>query len=144
MTRSRQVTDAYIKGIEDRIAQNKPVGNVASVASFFLSRIDTVVDPLLEQIIDRNREQAELAKSAYGQTAIISAKIAYQNYKKTFKSDMFSNLIKEGAHAQRLLWASTGRKNPKFSELKYVEQIIGQDTVNTLPIETFNSYRDAW
>jgi len=135
-----QVVDEYIAGIMERTDHNEPVNNVVSVASFFLSRIDALVDPMLEKIIDNRGELASLAQNAYGQVAIASAKTAYQNYKRIFESDMFSELTKAGVHAQRLLWASTGAKNPKFSELKYVEPLIGRNTISTLPLETFNAY----
>lgn len=135
-----QVVDEYIAGIMERIEHNEPVNNVVSVASFFLSRIDTLIDPMLEKTIDNRGELGGLAQNAYGQVAIASAKTAYQNYKRIFENDMFLELKKTGARSQRLLWASTGVKNPQYSELKYVEPLIGRNTVSTLPLETFNAY----
>lgn len=133
-----RVAEAYQQGIRERLAQKKPVNDVASVASFFLSRIDTMVDPMLEQ--QMNGKQAELAKKAFGQVAIASAKTAYQQYKRMFEAGPFLEMKQKGANVQRLLWASTGTKNPKFGELKYVEPLIGRETVSTLPVKTFNEY----
>ena len=138
--RYRQVAQAYMKGIEDRIADHQPVDHVASVASFFLSRIDTLIDPMLQQ--RQSGAAEELAKKVYGQVAVASAKTAYQSYKRLFESGQFAEMRDKGAAVQRLLWASTGTKNPQFSDLKYVEPLIGQDTVNTLPVDTFQAFID--
>ncbi|MGE4354090.1 MAG: transaldolase [Oscillospiraceae bacterium] len=143
ISRYLQVADEYIKGIQDRISRNEPVDHVASVASFFLSRIDTMVDPVFEQIINQDGSLAELAKKAYGQVAVSCAKMAYQNYKRLFEGEIATSMIGRGAKVQRLLWASTSAKNPKFGELKYVEPLIGQNTVNTLPVKTYHAYRDG-
>ena len=142
LPRYRQVAEAYIAGIEARAAQSKPVRHVASVASFFVSRIDALVDPLLDQPIAQGDKEAELAKHMRGQVAIASAKMAYQIYKEIFGSDRFRKLAARGARAQRLLWASTSTKNLEYSDVKYVEALIGPDTVNTAPLETLNAYRD--
>jgi transaldolase len=142
LPRYRQVAESYIAGIEDRLSHGKTVNNVASVASFFLSRIDKLVDPMLEKIISENKDNAELARQAHGQTAIASAKIAYQIYKDMFNNEWFKKIGEKGARTQRVLWASTGTKNPKYSDIKYIEAIIGPDTVNTIPVETLNAYRD--
>jgi len=136
--RYMEVADAYMQGIRDRLAQNKPVSGVVSVASFFLSRIDTMVDPVLQQLMDG--AQAETAKKAYGQVAVASAKTAYQYYKKAFEAGPFAEMKGKGANVQRLLWASTGTKNPKFGDLKYVDPLVGRDTVSTLPLTTLNAY----
>lgn len=133
LPRYRQVAEAYIAGIETRLAQGESVQQVASVASFFVSRIDALLDPLLE---------TPAAQALRGQVAIASAKIAYQIYQEIFNSDRFGILEAQGATVQRLLWASTSSKNPAFSDVKYVEALIGADTVNTLPMETLNAYRD--
>ena len=140
--RYRQVAEAYLAGIEARVAQEKPITTVSSVASFFVSRIDTLVDPLLEKLIAQGGENASLARMMHGQVAIASAKVAYQIYKDTFGSDRFRKLAGKGTHTQRLLWASTGTKNPEYSDLKYIDELIGKDTVNTIPIETLDDYRD--
>ena len=142
LPRYRQVAEAYIAGIAARAAQGKPVEKVASVASFFLSRIDVLIDPLLEKLFARGGWETELAKKVHGGVAVASAKMAYQIYKEIFGSDRFRNLANKGARVQRLLWASTGTKNPQYSDLKYVESLIGQDTVNTVPVETLDAYRD--
>jgi len=142
LPRYRQVTEAYIAGLEARLSQGKPVKQVTSVASFFVSRIDTLVDPMLEAIISQGGTEADVAKQALGQVAVASAKMAYQIYKEIFDSDRFRSLAAQGAGVQRLLWASTGTKNPDYSDVKYVEALIGPDTVNTAPIETLDAYRD--
>jgi transaldolase len=142
LPRYRQVAAAYINGIEARLAQGKPVYHVASVASFFLSRIDTWLDPLLDKIIMQKGDKGQLAIRVHGQVAIASAKIAYQIYKEIFGSDRFKKLTDQAAGVQRLLWASTGAKNPDYSDVKYVEALIGADTVDTVPVETLDAYRD--
>lgn len=142
LPRYRQVAETYLAGIEALSAQGKSIKRVASVASFFVSRIDTLVDPLLDKPIAQGDQEAELVKKVRGQVAIASAKIAYQIYKKIFGSDRFMKLAAQGALAQRLLWASTGTKNPDYSDVKYIEALIGPDTVNTVPVETISAYRD--
>lgn len=134
LPRYREVANAYIAGIKKRIDQGQPVDKIASVASFFLSRIDVLIDP----IIDKCNHTDELV----GQIAIASAKVAYQMYDEIFQSEDFKKLIAKGAVPQRLLWASTGTKNPNYSDIKYVEPLIGANTVNTLPRETLEAYRD--
>jgi transaldolase len=141
LPRYRQVADAYIAGIEARAAQGKPVKHVASVASFFVSRIDALVDALLEKQIALGGWEAEIAKQVHGEVAVASAQTAYQIYKEIFGSARFKKLADKGARAQRLLWASTGTKNPDYSDVKYIEALIGLDTVNTVPIETLDAYR---
>lgn len=133
LERYEEVTDAYISGLEDRVKNNQPVEHIASVASFFLSRIDVMIDPLLE---------ANGLSALKGEVAIASAKKAYEIYKRVFSSDRFIKLQDKGAKPQRLLWASTGSKDPAFSDVKYVEALIGPDTVNTVPTETLDAFRD--
>ena len=142
LPRYRQVVEAYIAGLEARVAQGKSVKHIASVASFFLSRIDTLVDPLVEKFIESGDKKTAIAKKVHGQVAISSAKAAYQIYKEIFNSNRFKKLLDKGARVQRLLWASTSTKNPDYSDIKYIEQIIGPDTVNTVPLETIDDYRD--
>ena len=142
LPRYRQVAEAYIAGLEARKAGGKPVKHVASVASFFISRIDTLVDPLLESVNAKGGKEAKIAGEAHGQIAIASAKLAYQIYKELFESLRFNKLIDAGARVQRLLWASTGTKNPGYSDVKYIDALIGSDTVNTVPVDTLNAYRD--
>ena len=133
LPRYKQVTDAYILGLEDRIKANQPIDQIASVASFFLSRIDVLIDPLLEEKgLDKMK----------GEVAIASAKKAYEIYKEVFNSECFKNLEAKGAKRQRVLWASTSSKDPSFSDVKYVEALIGPDTINTIPIETLEAFND--
>lgn len=143
LPRYREVTEAYLGGLEDLLAsQRKPLKNAASVASFFLSRIDVLVDPMLEKIMQDGGPKAELAKNVHGQTAIASAKIAYQMFHEIFSSGRFQKLSAQGAHTQRLLWASTSTKNPNYSDVKYVDALIGPDTIDTVPVETLDAFRD--
>ncbi len=142
LPRYRQVVEAYIAGLEARVALGKPVKCIASVASFFLSRIDTLVDPLVEKFLEPGGKKTEIAKKVHGQVAISSAKAAYQIYKEIFGSNRFKKLADKGARVQRLLWASTSTKNPAYSDIKYIEELIGPDTVNTIPLETIDAYRD--
>jgi len=140
--RYRQVAEAYIGGIEARVAQGKPVKHVASVASFFVSRIDALADSLLEPFVLRGGKEAALAHDLRGYVAIASAKMAYQSYKELFGSIRFNGLVDAGARVQRLLWASTGNKNPDYADVKYVEALIGAETVNTVPVQALDAYRD--
>lgn len=142
LQRYREVAEAYIEGLEERVKAGKPVDHIYSVASFFLSRIDTMVDPMLEKIITQGGQQADLAKTLLGKAAIASAKMAYQIYKELFFSERFNALREKGANPQRLLWASTGTKNKAYSDVKYIEALIGPDTVNTVPQDTLKAYRD--
>lgn len=142
LDRYRQVADAYIIGLEDRLAKGLPVNNISSVASFFISRIDGLIDPMLEEIIKQDDDRQPIAKDLLGQVAIANAKAAYQIYKEIFTSKRFDKLAKLGAHPQRLLWASTSTKNKNYNDLKYIEALIGPETVNTITLETLEAYRD--
>lgn len=142
LPRYRQVAESYIAGIEARLAQGKDVKRVASVASFFLSRIDTLIDPMLRKIIAGRGAGTELARETLGQAAVASAQSAYMIYKELFTSPRFGRSAAKGARPQRVLWASTGTKDPDYSDVKYVEALIGPDTVNTVPVDTFKAYRD--
>jgi len=139
LDRYKEVAEAYIAGITDRINQGKPVDKIASVASFFISRIDAVIDPREEDYIASVGEQAHFATNIRGQVAISSAKMAYKIYRELFETTEF---LKLKAFPQRLLWASTSSKNPDYSDIKYVEALIGPNTVNTIPLETLEAYRD--
>jgi len=139
LKRYRMVAEAYISGLEDRAAAGLPIDRVASVASFFLSRIDVLVDELLEKFIPRGEK---LALRLRGRTAISCARIAYRTYREIFEGERFLSLARLGARTQRVLWASTSTKNPAYSDTKYVEALIGRDTVNTMPMETLDAYRD--
>jgi transaldolase len=142
LERYRQVAEAYVAGLEKRAQRGEPLDRVASVASFFLSRIDSLVDPMLEKAMAAGGPKADLAKSLRGQVAVDSAKKAYQIYQEVFGNDRFKALAAKGAKPQRLLWASTSTKNKDYSDVKYVEALIGPDTVNTVPMETLDAYRD--
>jgi transaldolase len=142
LPRYRQVIEAYLAGIEDRLSHDEPVENVASVGSFFVSRMDTLVDPLLEKIIEAGGDKAELAKKLHGQVAVANSKIAYQIYKEAFGSDRFQKLASRGARIQTLLWASTSTKRRDYSDVKYVEELIGPNTINTVPVSTLDAYRE--
>ncbi|EOR93627.1 Transaldolase [Arcticibacter svalbardensis MN12-7] len=141
LDRYSKVAEAYIKGLEKRVEKGEPIAHIASVASFFLSRIDTMVDPMLQEIVDKKNDKSTLAKALLGKTAIASARMAYHIFKEKFSSDRFKALEEKGAKPQRLLWASTSTKNPLYNELMYIEALIGPETVNTVPKETLNSYR---
>ena len=140
--RYRQVAEAYLAGIEALLTQQKSAKTVASVASFFVSRIDALVDPMLEKIITSGGAEAKLGIILHGQVAIASAKAAYQTYKEIFGGSRFKKLAAQGIHTQRLLWASTSTKNPAYSDVKYIEALIGRDTVTTIPVETIEAYRE--
>ncbi|MGI5818410.1 MAG: transaldolase [Armatimonadota bacterium] len=142
LPRYREVAEAYISGIERRVAAGESVYRITSVASFFLSRIDVLVDGVLDEMAQGEGREAELADRLYGQVAIASAKTAYQMYKEIFGGSRWRRLADRGARVQRLLWASTSTKNPKFRDVKYVEALIGPETVNTLPMETLIAWRD--
>ena len=142
LPRYRQVAEAYMAGLEDRISRGESVTGVHSVASFFLSRIDVLVDPMLERLIKAGGRKGELATELHGEIAVASAKIAYQIYREITNAKRWKKLAQQGAAMQRLLWASTSTKNPDYSDVKYVEQLIGRDTITTLPLETLDAYRD--
>jgi transaldolase len=141
LPRYRQVAEAFIAGLEARAAQGQPLRHVASVASFFLSRIDVLLDPVLEKTLQEEGSLGELATALHGHLAIASARAAFQIYKEIFDGERFRKLVAQGARAQRLLWASTSTKNPAYSDVKYVEPLIGPETINTLPLETLEAYR---
>ncbi|GAB3727225.1 transaldolase [Spirosoma lituiforme] len=133
LERYEAVTNAYITGLELRDQAGLPINNISSVASFFLSRIDTLIDPMLPE-----KGLSDLK----GEVAIASARKAYEIYKRVFNSDRFLKLAAKGATPQRLLWASTGSKDPSFSDVKYLEALIGPKTVNTVPMDALVAFRD--
>ncbi|HEX2452598.1 MAG TPA: bifunctional transaldolase/phosoglucose isomerase [Vicinamibacterales bacterium] len=137
------VAQAFIEGLEARAAAGQPLNHVASVASFFVSRIDTVVDHLVDVKLKTatGAEKARLEGLA-GKVAIANAKLAYQSYKRIFAGPRWEALHAKGAQRQRVLWASTGSKNPHYSDVLYVEELIGPDTVNTVPPATLSAFRD--
>ncbi|MCC3154401.1 bifunctional transaldolase/phosoglucose isomerase [Hymenobacter sp. BT770] len=142
LERYRLVTEAFLAGLEDRAKAGLPLARIDSVASFFLSRIDVLIDPMLEKIAAEGGEKGALAQSLVGEVALASAKLAYQMYKEIFSGPRWEALQAQGAETQRLLWASTGNKNPKYDDLKYVENLIGPKTVNTVPVETLDIFRE--
>lgn len=139
-----QVVDAYMTGLEKRKEVFGDLDHVASVASFFISRIDTAVDGIIAERLDGDIASEERTKLSFihGKVAIASAKLAYQKYMNSFSGKRWDNLDLFGAQTQRLLWASTGTKNPDYHDVVYVEGLIGHDTVNTLPIVTLAAFRD--
>ena len=142
LERYAAVMDAYLTGLEQRVAAGLPVDMIASVASFFVSRVDTKVDGHLAAMIDRGGTRAEKAERLPGKAAIANARLAYENFKKVFGSERFHALKAHGARVQRPLWASTGTKNPKYRDVVYVEELIGPDTVNTVPPQTLAAFLD--
>lgn len=137
--RYRQIAMAYIAGLEDRLATGASIKGVESVASFFLSRIDVLLDPELQKLADGG---SETARNLLGQVAVANAKAAWLASNELFGSERFAKLKEAGAAPQRLLWASTGTKNPAYSDVMYVEPLIGADTINTMPPATLDAYRD--
>ena len=133
LPRYEEVALAYIQGLEDHLAAGHEISHIHSVASFFLSRIDVLIDPMLDE-----KGLGDLK----GEVAIASAKKAYEIYKRIFSGERWEKLAAKGANAQRLLWASTSSKNPDFKDTKYVEALIGPDTVDTVPLETIVAFRD--
>jgi transaldolase len=139
-----EVAEAYLKGLEQRVAAGQPVDHVASVASVFVSRIDTAVDKQLDARVNEAKDENERARlsALLGKTAIASAKLQYQRFKEIFSTERFAKLKAKGARVQRPLWASTSTKNPKYRDVMYAEALIGADTVDTLPPLTFDAFRD--
>ncbi|MGB8507147.1 MAG: bifunctional transaldolase/phosoglucose isomerase [Pyrinomonadaceae bacterium] len=139
-----QVAEAFIRGLERRDAEGKPVDHIASVASFFVSRVDTSVDADLEGRIRQAQTPEEKARleELLGKAGIANAKLAYRKFKEIFHGPRFAALRAKGAQVQRPLWASTGTKNPKYSDVLYVENLIGAETVNTIPPATYTATRD--
>ncbi len=139
-----EVAWAYIRALERRLAEGKPIDRIASVASFFVSRIDTLADKMLADKMKTTTDPAVTAKleALGGKVAIANAKMAYQLFKRIFSDPRYVALKKKGARVQRPLWASTSTKNPNYPDTLYVDQLIGPDTVNTLPLETIEAYRD--
>jgi transaldolase/glucose-6-phosphate isomerase len=140
----QQVAEAYISGLEKFAASGGDVKRVASVASFFVSRIDNSVDADATNRLksEKDAAKAEKLKSVVGKVAIANAKLAYQRYLKIFAGPRWDKLKSQGAQTQRVLWASTSTKNPSYPDILYVQELIGRDTVNTIPPATFDAFRD--
>ena len=139
-----QVAEAYIKGLEKRAAAGQPVDKIGSVASFFVSRIDSAVDKQLKLLADTatNEAQKQRILGLRGKAAIANAKLAYESFLRIFGSDRFAKLKAKGAHVQRPLWASTSTKDPAYKDTMYVDALIGSDTVDTMPPATFEAFKD--
>ena len=142
VNRYEEVAEAYLRGLEKRASQGKPIHEVASVASFFVSRVDALTDKLLEaRLSSASTDTArQKIKSLLGKAAVANARLAYQKYKSIFSQKRFLRL--QGANVQRILWGSTGTKNPGFSDIKYVQELIGPDSINTLPEATLMAFKD--
>jgi transaldolase / glucose-6-phosphate isomerase len=139
-----QVAEAFLSALGARVKKGQDISHIASVASFFVSRIDTLVDSQIEAklktVTDAN--QRNLLSSIEGKIAIANAKLTYRKYQEFFGSARWKALVAKGAQTQRLLWASTSTKNPKYRDVLYVEELIGADTVDTIPPATFDAFRD--
>ena len=140
-----KTAEAYMSGLEKRAAQGKDISNIAAVASFFLSRIDSNVDGKIDAKLKRGIDDISLEaklQAVRGKVAIANAKIAYQEYQKIIQGERWQALAAKGARVQRLLWASTSTKDPKYRDVMYVEELIGPETVNTLPPATIEACAD--
>lgn len=142
LERYAAVKDAYIQGLEERVAASKPIDRIASVASFFVSRVDSSVDARLEKLATDDRLNADHFTALQGKIAVANAKLAYAQFQDTFAGSRWETLAQNGARVQRPLWASTSTKNPAYSELLYVETLIGPHTVNTMPPATLEAFRE--
>ncbi len=141
--RYKEVAEAYLRGIEQRIERGAPVNDIFSVASFFVSRVDTLVDKLLQaRLASASSAEKEKITNLSGRAAVANSKIAYQEYKKIFSSPRFLSLREKGANAQHLLWASTSTKNPAYRDVKYIEDLIAPDTINTMPETTMKAFEE--
>jgi transaldolase len=146
MAHYEAVADAYLYGLEDRLAAGGSINSVASVASFFVSRVDSKVDKILDSRLATEAPQgttsAKRLLALKGKAAVANSKRAYRRYEEIFTSDRFAVLERRGARPQRVLWASTSTKNPAYSDVLYVDELIGPNTVNTLPLKTLEAFRD--
>ncbi len=139
-----KVAEAYVAGLEDLAGHGGNLKKMASVASFFISRIDTLIDSLLNDKLKATTDPAQqtLLKSLLGKVAIANGKLTYQSYERIFSGPRWQALAAKGAQTQRVLWASTSTKNPNYRDVIYVEELIGKDTVNTMPPATIDAFRD--
>jgi transaldolase len=142
VARYREVVEAYLAGLEDRAAKGGDLSHVASVASFFVSRVDTLIDPQLEERAEEGGPDADLAEARLGTAAIDNAKLAYQAWQELFTGPRWEALQAKGARPQRCLWASTSTKNPHYRDVLYSEELIGPDTVNTMPLSSVEAFAD--
>jgi transaldolase len=138
-----RVIEAYLAGLEDRVAAGQPIDGIASVASFFVSRVDTEIDKRLdEKIAVADQHEKERLAMLKGRAAIANAKLAYRLFRQKFSGPRWDKLAKQGARLQRPLWASTSTKNPAYRDVMYVEELIGPDTVDTMPPATIDAFKD--
>ena len=139
-----KVAEAYIAGLEDLATRGGNLKKMASVASFFISRIDTLIDSMLNDRLKKTTDatQQALLSSLLGKVAIANGKLTYQRYQRIFSGPRWESLAAKGAQTQRVLWASTSTKNPKYRDVIYIEELIGPDTVNTMPPATIEAFRD--
>lgn len=142
LERYAAVMQAFLAGLEDRVAQGKAIDHVASVASFFVSRVDSNVDPRLDKLAAQWPDRAGAIGALRGKVAVANAKLAYRQFQEVFAGPRWEALARAGAQFQRPLWASTSTKNPSYPELIYVETLIGPHTVNTMPPKTLEAFRD--
>ncbi len=142
LKRYDEVMDAYLRGLIRRLESGQKIDRIASVASFFVSRVDTLVDKLLDEKITGGAEKKDLLQSLKGKSAIANAKLAYAEFRRKFSTEAFAGLKNHGANLQRPLWASTSTKNPAYSDVYYVEALVGSDTVDTMPPATLAAYKD--
>jgi len=142
MAQYEDVMEAYISGLEDRLKMSRPVDHIHSVASFFVSRVDTLIDKRLDEIAKSDPAKAEEAKALLGKAAIANARIAYQNFEQKFSGPRWQALKAHGANLQRPLWASTSTKNPAYPDTIYADALIGPNTVDTMPQVTVDAMRD--
>jgi transaldolase len=138
----RRVIEAYMAGLEERVSAGKDIRGIASVASFFVSRVDTEVDKRLDALAKSGSVNSKQIDALRGKAAIANAKLAYQIFQREFSSPRWKKLEAKGATVQRVLWASTSTKNPSYRDVMYVEQLIGPHTVNTMPPQTVDAFRD--
>jgi len=138
----RSVLEAYIAGLEARHARGEDLSRVSSVASFYIGRVDVMVDGVIDDRVASGDAKAEVLKSLRGRVAIANAKLAYKHWKAVMASARWQALAKAGANPQRLLWASTSTKDEQYSDVLYVDELIGPETVNTMPLPTFDAFRD--
>jgi transaldolase len=137
-----EVLEAFMIGIEKRLSNGLPIEHIASVASFFISRIDSKVDNRLAELIKNDNTDAGRAEELQGRAAVANARLSYSHFLQTLESERYKGLLSKGAHIQRPLWASTSTKNPSYPDIKYVQELIAPNTVNTLPLATLLAFLD--
>lgn len=145
IARYREVMEAYLRGLEQRVSADRPLSAVFSVASFFVSRVDSKADPMIEKALAGRlmpETDQKTLEGARGRAAIANARLAYAAFRSVVESSRFASLRARGAHVQRPLWASTSTKNPTYPDTMYVDELIGPDTVNTMPLQTLQAFND--